>query len=367
MTPQARSATGRVASRHSKDTKTKSALPLALAGVILFAQAAVGADQISEVRSKIQSLEARIAALQTSLSSLFAEMDSLEQALVHTYGRLGSSQIRLADLEMRVAQARSALANRARRAYMSGGGRQIAVLLKAQTFAQFLTFSRNLGGSLSADASVYRELVAARDALKEEQGAVDIQKQNLLQGARRLAAVKTEIKDALISEQAVLKSAQTELDKLLAQRKRTVSPAVEARRSIRQVELDKKLAALLAWYAPGIGPEPFMPPNLRSTGIVTSGLSSWYGPGFDGRRASSGATYRMNQLTAASLVLPFGTFLKVTFRGKAVVVVITDRGPYIAGRVLDLSWAAADALGLSGVKEIRMEILVPASPAPPFP
>jgi rare lipoprotein A len=72
-------------------------------------------------------------------------------------------------------------------------------------------------------------------------------------------------------------------------------------------------------------------------------------------------------MTAASLSLPLGTILKVTFGGKAAVVVITDRGPYVEGRVLDLSQAAARAVGLRGVGEVRMEILLPNEPAPPFP
>jgi rare lipoprotein A (peptidoglycan hydrolase) len=252
---------------------------------------------------------------------------------------------------------------------MKGGSRGIDVLLRAQTFFEFLTTSRILGESLSADAEAQRELVAARDALSREQETVNQERQELLQSTRRLAELRTEIRSTLQSEQTLLHSAQADLDRMLAERRRAsvVSPAVEARRSARQVILDRKLAELLAWYAPGKGVDPFMPQRLKGTGIVTTGLSSWYGPGFDGRRASSGATYRMNQLTAASLVLPFGTLLKVTFGGKAVVVVITDRGPYVTGRVLDLSWGAAEALGLSGVKEVRMEILLPTEPAPPFP
>ena len=99
----------------------------------------------------------------------------------------------------------------------------------------------------------------------------------------------------------------------------------------------------------------------------TPAVASWYGPGFHGRRASSGATFRQEQFTAASLILPFGTFLKVTHRNRSVIAVVTDRGPYVPGRVLDLSLAAAQAIGLSGVDTVQMEILVPAGASPQFP
>lgn len=341
-----------------------------VAALALFAPAARGADEVAEQRSKVQSVQSRVTGLEQRLASLLREMQGLEDQLNSTSARLGFSQIQLLRAEDRVEAARLRLSQRARRAYMTGGGKQVAVLLRAQTFLQLLSFSRILGATLQADAAAHREMVAARDGLEQQRGFVGTQRQDLLEATRRLSAVRTEIQSALASEQAILSSAQAELDRLLAARRRAAtraSPAVEARRAARQVILDQRLAALLAWYAPGYGTEPFMPPNLKGTGIVTSGLSSWYGPGFDLRRASSGATYHMNQLTAASLVLPFGTLLKVTMGTKSAVVVITDRGPYIAGRVLDLSWGAAEAIGLSGVKQVRMEILLPTQPAPPFP
>lgn len=109
-----------------------------------------------------------------------------------------------------------------------------------------------------------------------------------------------------------------------------------------------------------------MPSKLGPTGVITTGDASWYGPGFDGCRSASGATFRASQMTAASVILPLGTLLKVTRGGRAVVVVITDRGPYAHGRVLDLSQAAAQAIGL-GAGAVNMEILLPTEPAPPFP
>lgn len=76
-------------------------------------------------------------------------------------------------------------------------------------------------------------------------------------------------------------------------------------------------------------------------------ISSWYGPGFDGRLTASGSRFNQHALTAAHKTLPFGTRLRVCFK-RCAVVRVTDRGPFIPGRDLDLSRGAADAIGLTG-------------------
>lgn len=76
------------------------------------------------------------------------------------------------------------------------------------------------------------------------------------------------------------------------------------------------------------------------------GVASWYGPGFHGKTAASGERFNQNAMTAAHKSLPFGTKLRVTHKGKSVTVRINDRGPFVKGRVLDLSKAAATKLGL---------------------
>ena len=95
---------------------------------------------------------------------------------------------------------------------------------------------------------------------------------------------------------------------------------------------------------------------------IENGLASWYGPGFHGRRTACGRRYDMNELTAAHKNLPFGTLVRVenATTGEAVVVEITDRGPYIKPRVLDLSKAAARKIGV-GVTRVELEGIKPDS------
>jgi rare lipoprotein A len=89
------------------------------------------------------------------------------------------------------------------------------------------------------------------------------------------------------------------------------------------------------------------------------GRASWYGGKFQGRRTANGEVYDMNSLTAAHRTLPMGSWVRVTnlHNKKSVVVKINDRGPVPEDRVLDLSYAAAKALGFSGTASVRVELL----------
>jgi rare lipoprotein A len=94
------------------------------------------------------------------------------------------------------------------------------------------------------------------------------------------------------------------------------------------------------------------------TGHSFSGVASFYG-NESGSKTASGQRFNQNAMTAAHRSLPFGTKLRVTHGGRSVVVTINDRGPFIRGRVLDLSTAAARAVGLtsSGVGHVTAEVL----------
>jgi rare lipoprotein A len=96
----------------------------------------------------------------------------------------------------------------------------------------------------------------------------------------------------------------------------------------------------------------------QSSGRGFAGKASYYG-NESGSRTASGQRFNQNAMTAAHRSLPFGTKLRVTHRGQSVVVTINDRGPFIRGRVLDLSTGAARAIGLTGagVGHITAEVV----------
>ncbi len=111
--------------------------------------------------------------------------------------------------------------------------------------------------------------------------------------------------------------------------------------------------------------EPSIPANSKPLETET-GRASWYGPPYHNRVGSNGEVYNMHAMTAAHRTLPLGTVVRVTNlkTGNSALVRITDRGPFVPGRILDLSLAAARKLDvyLPGVAEVKVEVM--QAPAP---
>ena len=109
---------------------------------------------------------------------------------------------------------------------------------------------------------------------------------------------------------------------------------------------------------------PTPQPDPQGKPISTEvGMASWYGPPYAGRKGADGTVYDQNAMTAAHLTLPLGTTVRVTnlTTNQSAVVRITDRGPFVHGRIIDLSLAAAKATGLyrMGVAKVKVEAYAP--------
>jgi rare lipoprotein A len=112
------------------------------------------------------------------------------------------------------------------------------------------------------------------------------------------------------------------------------------------------------------------PPDLHGKpAVVETGIASWYGPPYAGRKGADGKVYDQNAMTAAHRTLPMGSIVRVTnlATNQAAVVKITDRGPFVRGRILDLSLAAAKATGIyrMGVAKVRVEAWTPGPSTAP--
>jgi rare lipoprotein A len=128
-----------------------------------------------------------------------------------------------------------------------------------------------------------------------------------------------------------------------------------------------------------VSTRPVMPPPATAMRLIVQPLrpaatatpagyflrASWYGPGLAGRKTSSGETFNPRALTAASRTLPIGSVLKVTNprNGKSVKVKVNDRGPFVAGRGLDLSRRAAEEIGIihEGVAAVEVTSTTPSA------
>jgi rare lipoprotein A len=105
-------------------------------------------------------------------------------------------------------------------------------------------------------------------------------------------------------------------------------------------------------------------PLPASERYEASGLASWYGMPFHGRKTAMGETFNMYAMTAAHRTLPLPSYARVSnpANGRSVIVRINDRGPFTPGRLIDLSYTAAVKLGIAGVATVRVERVLPSDP-----
>ncbi|WP_420814748.1 septal ring lytic transglycosylase RlpA family protein [Paraburkholderia susongensis] len=109
-------------------------------------------------------------------------------------------------------------------------------------------------------------------------------------------------------------------------------------------------------FTASVQPQPRNGKDTR--GFLQTGFASFYGKAFDGRRTANGERYDMYAFTAAHRTLPLGSYVRVSVpsNGRSVIVRINDRGPYVHGRVIDLSYASATALNLQPAGTMWVEI-----------
>ena len=338
------------------------------------------ADDLDAIRKQLADANAKTARVLNELKSLDSKMFAVNRSIAkgeievgQTESRIRSAESHIRELEGQVSVIRKSANTRAARMYKNGPSSILAPLFTSTTLTDLSKLGMFWESLAERDGKSLNEAARLRAQRDEEKAELATTVENLEARVRSLDAQRAGLKASREQRAASLQdlkvAIQTAMDaekKVLAARAAAIkkpapgpcTPGLPAR--------DQKLAALLSWYSPATGGAGLMPSKLGPTGVVTTGDASWYGPGFDGCRSASGATFKAAQMTAASVTLPLGTILKVTRGGRAAVVVITDRGPYAHGRVLDLSQAAAQAIGL-GAGAVNMEILLPTEPAPPFP
>ena len=133
------------------------------------------------------------------------------------------------------------------------------------------------------------------------------------------------------------------------------------------------MAALVIVASVGAAPVPDHPTPRQAKSKVSSsnrpyqvGNASWYGKQFHGRTTASGEDFDMFELTAAHRQLPLGSYVKVTNlrNGKWIIVRVNDRGPFVRGRIMDLSYGASRMLEFrAGVEKVRLDLVQPEAVA----
>jgi rare lipoprotein A len=329
------------------------------------------ADDLDAIRKQLADANAQTARVLNELKSLdsktFAVNRSIakgEKEVGQTESRVRSAESHVRELDGQIQSLRKSANVRAVRMYKNGPGSILAPLFTSTNLTDLSKLGMFWESLAEKDGKSLNEATRLRTQRDEEKAALAKTVANLEARVKSLDAQRASLKAAreqragsLQDLKVAIQKAMDAEKKVLAARAAAVKKPAPGPCTPGMPARDQRLAALLSWISPD---------KLDPTGVVTTGDASWYGPGFDGCRSASGATFKAAQLTAASISLPLGTIVKVSRGGKATTVVITDRGPYAHGRVIDLSQAAAQAIGL-GAGAVDMEILLPTEPAPPFP
>lgn len=270
------------------------------------------------------------------------------------------AQLAVARAHAHVATARTGARRHVVAAYMRGGGAGPAPATtgRAAVYARVaMRLRRQAVAELTQAAGTAAQAQVAAEGNRDRERLVTAELNDLREELDRQVAAE----EAARARDAQLRAADAARRAAMAASARkpySPSPLDPAALTPRHRRSTQAQIELMARYP--FGPlTPGQPlPGLRTTGQTLDGVASWYGPGFNGRATASGAIYDQEGWTVASKELPLGTMLVVTRGERRVLLLVNDRGPYVDGRILDLSHAAAVHLGI-GLGRVTAEVVAP--------
>lgn len=315
-----------------------------VAGAVSSARPAVATD-LDTLRARAQAVADDVSSLEHRLAGLRTRQRSLDERIDQANADIGMLELEIHNTDAAYRAALDRYVDRAIETYKAGTSTRLAILLSARTLGDLEALTDAVAASGVADRSALEELVAAKQDAESAQDRIDARKQQLMAARAEAETVALDMRSTIAERRSVLAELTDQVERLERKARRLAAQALEP---------DTALLDLLA----GAGPAPDIPTGYVGTGVAFEGIASWYGPGFEGNLTASGDVFDSSLFTAASKELPLGTWLYVTHAGKGVVVLVNDRGPYIDGRVLDLSHAAAQAIGITGLGWIRAEIII---------
>jgi peptidoglycan hydrolase CwlO-like protein/3D (Asp-Asp-Asp) domain-containing protein len=310
-------------------------------------------------RGRVQQLAGQIARLSHKYQRLETKAHRAAQRLIDAYRHEMAIQSALE-------AARGVLEDRASAAYRAGPGAILGAYLQAitqaGTFADLHSADILIEHALESDIDQAVEVLGDRAEARSARRTVERERERLLRQEVGLATLRAVLETKLAEAEAIAEAAGLEVEELERQEQRLLRAARRDQNRQQQAlvgDIDASLKQLLALLGPNGGRGCAIPPPLRMTGQSFSGLASWYGWDFAGNHTASGAIYDPRLFTAAHKTLPLNSFVRVRRGDRCAVVLVNDRGPYIAGRVIDLSMAAAQYLGV-GVSTVEVDVLARA-------
>lgn len=323
-------------------------------------------DDLEQARRHRDAATAEVARLTKQIRKLSDRYVPLEREARKVAARLIDAYQREMAVQAELDEARSVLDERASAAYRAGPGAILAaymeVITQSGTFADLHSADLLIEYTLEADVDQAVDALNHHEDARAARRAVERERGRLLQQEVRLASLRSALETRLARAQALAKAAGLKVAELERQQRRLLQAAqrdMQRQQHALIGDPDASLAELLELLGSDGGRGCAIPPALEMTGQSFSGLASWYGWDFAGNPTASGAIYDPRLFTAAHKTLPLNSFVRVRRGDRCAVVLVNDRGPYIDGRVIDLSMAAAEYLGV-GVTHVEVDILTKA-------
>lgn len=321
-------------------------------------------EELERIQGQLDEATARVLDLEAEIEGLEADRRALDERIAVTAERIREQRLEVQAAEERLAAARARYRTRLIEVYKRGGIDPIAILLSSETISDFVSRASVLARIAEDDSRVVSDLGVALADTRYQAAQLDellVQDRELQQVlADRLSARERTLAD----QEKLVAQLNAEARETL-QKTRSYNVQTRAQWESASIPSGAAIPRATATVSPYDGltwiVSAYMPRAYRTTGTAWTAVCSWYGPGFHGRRTASGQIFNENDLTCASRTLPFGTVLALTRGNNRIIVYVNDRGPFIAGRDLDLSKAAAQALGFGGVAPVHAEIVVRAS------
>lgn len=332
------------------------------------AQGSIGAQLEAK---KAQAIEVRqtLDTLRKQLSAELAKYDQVSAQLAETRRQVAVETDRLAVLERDLAHQQGRLDSFVVSAYRSGELGTIAAVLGATTFEDLFTRVRLTALIGERQGEVIEGLRGSRDESRRLKESLDQRNVELVAQREQAEAQRARVEDNIARQDRILDSLAADIAALLKELERARAAGAG------KMRYDANAAGARWMTTPSLLPGAYgtvaehpgrlylipagVPAAHRSLGYSWQGVASWYGNAENGTATSSGRPYNENEMTCAHKTLPLGTLLAVSRGDRHVIVVVTDRGPYIPGRDIDLSRAASSALGFDGVSPVDAELVAP--------
>jgi len=316
---------------------------------------------VATVQQQAAVAKARIDAMESQLSATMSDFSAAQDQLAATRADIAQNRTQLKALSASIKSGQSRLSAEAVFLYRTDGNGFAEALLSAGSFAEFADRLFALSRIAVQDATTVERLKHDRAEAAKLSAQLATREQQQAAQLARVAAKRSAARSALNGQQAYANSLSAQVAAALQAAQNTESDAKSTPKPVSSAPKSGVVWATVTGRGGRYAVLSGAPTSYSPTGVTFDGEATWYGNVRPNMGTSSGRPFDENEFTCAHKSLPFGTRIAVTFRGRRVIVTVTDRGPYGRGRVIDLTKRAAAVIGLksAGVGQVHCEVVRP--------